>query len=133
VPNTEVAGENYLRFGIAPVLQGCGVAEGGVKVCRAVLQPERASTFGPTVVKVLVDNNHCGYVPDENVASFAVAFKKLKRGQCAYCDARSWGSNEGGTWRVSLTLIFDGATEPEQNHAAIEAEKQRARAERADR
>jgi len=133
VPNIEVAGESYHRNAVAAMFTGWGLQDGGVKMCHAVLQPEPTNKHDRNAVKVLINNNHIGYVPADYAPSFAAALKKLKRGQYAYCDARAWGTRDDGTWRARVTLVFDGTSEPEHDYAAERAESEAAEAEREQR
>ncbi|QTF73416.1 hypothetical protein G8758_16435 [Arthrobacter woluwensis] len=131
--DVEVAGESYHRRGISSIFLSLGRPEGGVTTQLAELIPEPQNRYDRNAVRVVVNGNQIGHIPQEVSSIFRGLCDRVGRGNVATVPARIWARNDDGTWRARVTLMFSGEVEAEKDYAAErrDAEEQRAAREAA--
>ncbi|GGL02841.1 hypothetical protein GCM10007382_23420 [Salinibacterium xinjiangense] len=127
----EVEGEAYRRAEVSRVFMGIGLPEGGVTMQQAHLVPEPGNQYDRNAVKVVIRGEHVGYVPADYAARVAAACRGLGRGAVAVAPARVWARVDDGTWRVRVTIAFQGTSEDEQDYAGQRREIEAREAQKA--
>ena len=92
-PNREVAGESFHEAAIRALLPR-PVGDRGVELrLRAALVPEADNPFDRSAVRVLVQEQHVGYLPKEDASGFQPVLQSLlDRGLLPVTDCRLWAS-----------------------------------------
>jgi len=109
-----VAGESHYQEALSG-LTGADGAEPVRREFEAVLEPEPDNAHDPNAVRVLISDNHVGYLPRAEAAAYGPMLARLaERGRLGACEAMvsGRGGSERGTPNIGVFLRLPEPGEP---------------------